>query len=285
MTEGAHFAADWLTLREPVDHRSRAVALETRLQAALPSGPITVLDLGSGRGSNLRHLAPRLARPQTWTLLDHDRGLLDLARQTRIDNLELSLETRCLDLNRIEDLALARPELVTASAWLDLVSGDWIERFVAQLTRWNTPALIALSVDGRRAFIDASGAELSSDEDENLRQAFNDHQRQPKGLGHSPALGPDAVQVLAEALSSSGFGVELAASDWVLPADSAEASSLGIELLAGWATAAEDLAPASTRSTIRTWRQQRQASIERGEIGLRVGHRDLLALPRDGQAM
>jgi trans-aconitate methyltransferase len=137
MTDATHFDAGWLQLREPIDHRSRAPGLEHRLMAALAgTARLSVLDLGSGCGSNLRHLAPRLDRPQHWTLLDHDRGLLDQARQSLPDLEGLTTTTRCLDLADPSTLDLPRPDLVTASAWLDLVSADWIDGFAACLSSW-----------------------------------------------------------------------------------------------------------------------------------------------------
>lgn len=72
-----NFAADWLTLREPVDHRSRPPAIIDRLNAHLSgSNHIQVLDLGAGTGSNYRYLAPQLSAPQNWFLYDHDATLL-----------------------------------------------------------------------------------------------------------------------------------------------------------------------------------------------------------------
>jgi hypothetical protein len=136
-----------------------------------------------------------------------------------------------------------------------------------------------LSVDGRRGFIDTAGTDCCDAFDEAMRKAFNQHQRQPKGIGERPALGPDAVRALAERLSAD-FEVELAPSDWLLPAGSEEAGSLGIELLDGWAEVAQEIC-ASTRQADRSaWHAERRQAIERGQLGLRVGHLDLLALPR-----
>jgi SAM-dependent methyltransferase len=75
------FTSDWLALREPVDHRSRDADLVASLAKWWRSFPsYRVLDLGSGTGSNLRYLAPRLGEQQEWTLVDRDGALLDRAR-------------------------------------------------------------------------------------------------------------------------------------------------------------------------------------------------------------
>ncbi len=77
LVSDAHFDADWLALREPVDHRSRAAAVVPLLRQAWRAvGWSQVLDLGCGTGSNVRYLAPKLVGPQEWTVLDHDLELL-----------------------------------------------------------------------------------------------------------------------------------------------------------------------------------------------------------------
>ncbi|MDX1655553.1 MAG: methyltransferase type 12, partial [Candidatus Competibacteraceae bacterium] len=72
------FGEDWLTLREPADHRARSVELDRQLLGwRRGQGALGVMDLGSGTGSNLRHLAPRLEGVQHWRLVDHDSRLLE----------------------------------------------------------------------------------------------------------------------------------------------------------------------------------------------------------------
>ena len=59
------FSAQWLDLREPVDHRSRNVELGHRLARHFEGWrPITIVDLGCGTGSNLRATAPLLGPDQ-----------------------------------------------------------------------------------------------------------------------------------------------------------------------------------------------------------------------------
>ena len=71
------FGADWLRLREPVDHRSRAEGhLPVLAEEWRRRGWSRIVDLGSGTGSNARYLAPRLPGAQQWTLVDHDADLL-----------------------------------------------------------------------------------------------------------------------------------------------------------------------------------------------------------------
>ena len=75
------FSAEWLALREPADH----AALNPEVRAALSArferkDHVTVVDLGSGAGSNLRGTWSALPRWQSWTLVDYDPKLLAAAR-------------------------------------------------------------------------------------------------------------------------------------------------------------------------------------------------------------
>jgi predicted nicotinamide N-methyase len=82
------FSPEWLSLREPIDHRSRNQDLQTqvinylaKIKTVYP-GTVRLTDLGSGTGSNLRALAPHLNAVQHWTLTDYDPELLQVARTT-----------------------------------------------------------------------------------------------------------------------------------------------------------------------------------------------------------
>jgi SAM-dependent methyltransferase len=261
------FSASWLALREPADHAARSGRLTTAVVDALRGGDLRILDLGSGTGSNVRYLAPRLPRPQQWLLVDNDRELLSLARQQR--DAEVAIETCDLDLNTIyreSTLSLFdRRHLVTASALLDLVSERWVEELARLCQQTGAAALFVLTYDGRIEWAP------HDDEDETLRRLVNEHQRRDKGLG--PALGPDAPAIAARAFAGRGYRIERDRSDWVL---APEARALQRQLIDGWSEAALAIAPALSRS-IAAWRARRVARIDGHESTIRVGHQDLLA--------
>ena len=76
------FSADWLALREPADTAARSESL-TRLagQRLGERDRVRAIDLACGTGANVRYLASRLPMPADWTIVDHDRALLDEARR------------------------------------------------------------------------------------------------------------------------------------------------------------------------------------------------------------
>lgn len=274
------FAADWLSLREPADHAARSRGLAEKLKHALQEHKtVRIVDLGCGHGSNLRWLAPRLACRQRWLLVDRDPVLLEMARAACADNPPadaLEIEIHQTDLAASDLDFLAGNDLVTASALFDLVSKEWLAHLAEACQRHRCSALLTLSVTGDWCFLDAFNRDITDDNDRFVRELFNLHQCRDKGLG--AALGPAAARLLPRVFAAHGFEVDTWPSDWELPAGDALTRRLGPPLLQGWRDAAIEQAPeAATR--IDLWHERRQSELAAGELGLRVGHVDVLALP------
>lgn len=293
------FSADWLALREPADKAARdrspigtlvgnwAVQRATAVQD--PS-PLRIVDLGSGSGANLRYLAPRLGRAQSWRLVENDAALLahsprvirDWARAhswtfaADAENLYIespgfsaTVAQQPLDLaTQLERLTLRDADLVTASALLDLVSHAWIDSLLAGCHSAGCAVLLALSYDGR--IIWRPGLAF----DDTITAVLNRHQHGDKGFG--PAAGPQAAAYANERLRQAGYIVRQGRSDWRLTAADAPLQAV---LAKGWAEAATETAPADG-ARIGAWLKQRRALIERAACELTVGHVDLFALPR-----
>ncbi len=278
------FSTEWLALREPVDHRSRSVALQTRLidvlarrPGAQQGGALRVLDLGCGAGSNLRALAPVLSGEQHWTLVDHDPALLRAARETIVgwasavvdDGQPLVIDKegrriaiiflQCDLASELDSLLASKPDLVTAAALFDLVSADWIGRFCDRV------ASVFYTV------LTYNGAELWSPPhpvDADVLRAFHAHQRTDKGFG--VAAGPGATQRMHDRFAARGFVVEQAPSPWIL---GPEDKSLMQALCVGSARAVAEtgmVPEADLSSWLQAHRQARRCEI---------GHWDLLAVP------
>ena len=266
------FSPDWLALREAADHRSRATKLVSLLRDEwLARGWTRILDLGSGTGSNLRYLAPRLPGGQDWTLLDHDAELL-----ARLDVPPAGHTViRMLgDLNDRGLAAVGQTDLVTCSALLDLVTEDWLGRLVGACRAASCGAYFALSYDGVMRW-SHDGRDGSDDPDDAMiREAVNAHQQRERGS--ATALGPTASAVAETLFAAAGYRTWLMPSPWQLGPDDAE---LALGLIDGWEHAALDLgAPADTTLRVRAWAERRRRTTT-GEFSLTVGHQDLLALP------
>ena len=255
------FSIDWLDLREPADHAARGRDLMTRLAKWCEGRDPSVLDLGSGTGSNYRALAPRIGG--RWTLCDIDDGLLGEAR-SRHESEPTFAQTRQVDLNAdletlIEDVA---PTVITGSALIDLASARWLDRLSASLPA-DCAFYMALSYDGQEIWTPPPPHEGQA-----LR-TFVDHQKGDKGFG--PALGPDAAAHLAAGLTAAGRVVHSEESPWRL--DDQTAPDLITALAAGSVVAVAE-AGEMTDAELAAWSRGRHAARS-----VTIGHIDLLALP------
>ena len=274
------FDPRWLELREPVDHRSRASVAASMISHAWGErGWTRIVDLGSGTGSNVRYLSPRLPGPQQWTLTDRDGRLLDTARVPATAGTVTSI-VHDLALAVADDITEAEADLVTASAFLDLVSAEWLATVIQTCRSVQCGVYFALTYDGTiqwHAAVDEPRP-VDDPDDAAVRRAVNTHQRSDKGFG--PALGPMASLHAEAGFRAAGYRVWLLQSRWCLgPSDAA----LVHMLIDGWEQAAleidhegEELA---SRHRYRAWAVRRREVVASGHFGLSVGHLDLVALP------
>lgn len=279
------FSSHWLALREPIDHASRSMAVRNAMIAELRRrhgrtlSKLRVVDMGCGSGSNLRAIAPLLGREQSWRLLDYDPALLEAARHAisewsdtivsdtsevltvRKGTCEIHVEFVQADLNRdfSEWLDTSKIDLLTASALLDLVSEQWIEKFCGVLS---CPLYAVLTYDGRMQWTPAHPLDSA------ITQAFNSHQLTDKGFG--PAAGWKAVDLLEPLVIKRGGTVVKGDSTWHL---SAKEASLHHQLLQGVAVAVGETGLLKAPD-INDWLGSR-LSVSNGAIG----HIDIFVTP------
>jgi SAM-dependent methyltransferase len=289
------FSAEWLALREPVDHQSRDRALHNKVVTYLDdiayrnNGVVRLIDLGSGSGSNLRALAPDLSAIQHWTLVDYDPALLKAARAALVvwadsvlENSEsarsnsmnplsqlilvkqgkrITVDFLCEDLAlNIEKVLLQPADLITAAAFFDLVARSWLDRFCNALT---IPLYTVLTYNGVEKW---SPPHVS---DRKVLAAFHRHQQTDKGFG--AAAGPSAASIMEDLLSARGFSVQTTQSPWLLNENN---RSLIEQLASGSAAAALETKLIDT-ATAQSWEQSRREAQT-----CEIGHIDLFALPQ-----
>ncbi len=260
------FSAAWLALREPYDARARnREVLDTVAASAAKRSSITVVDLACGAGSTVRAIASRLPVQQTWRLIDHDSALLERVSPPLPGQ---RLAPSVLNIAGGLEEAFAQPaDLVTASALLDLVSEDWLERLVAQCAARRLPFYAALIYDGRVSFEPAEAF------DAEMVEAVNRHQRRDKGFG--PALGPAAGSNAIARFEALGWAVVTGSSDWAFGPEDAAIQS---EFLAGWAAAAGEMGDLP-HTDAECWLERRRAHVSLRRSSIRVGHVDFFASP------
>jgi SAM-dependent methyltransferase len=262
------FSADWLALREPYDARARnRDVLDSVATAAAAGDAVAVVDLACGIGSTLRAVAPRLPPRQDWRLVDNDLSLL--ARAAAGKAIPGIAVTRIpVDLARDLEAALdGRVSLVTASALLDLVSAEWLDRLVIEVAARHLPFYAALNYDGRVSFDPADPLDAA------VIAAVNLHQQTDKGFG--PALGPGAAEAAIKRFQAADYAVVHGRSDWhLLPRD----HGIQRDMLAGWAGAAREIGAVSLPDAA-AWLTRRRDLLAAGRSTIEVGHVDIFARP------
>jgi hypothetical protein len=283
--------SDWLRLREPADFAGRSSSLTHAIADTMPrDAPVSLLDLGTGTGSNMRYLAEHLPLSQRWLAVDRDATLLAELPQRmaswsaargydttmergrcviRSPTLDCQIETEQRDFGTLDDHRLfAGRHLVTASALLDLVSESWLLALATHCRAAGAVALFAITYNGR--FTCAP----TEDEDELVRELMNQHQRTDKGLG-GPAAGPDAAIRAEQFLAGVGYRVRREPSDWTLgPAD----KDVQRLLIDGWAQAAKEISP-ERATVIEHWHARRLEHVDADRSRIVVGHDDVAAWP------
>lgn len=280
--------SDWLAVREPADVTARSATLVERVRLALAStDTVRGLDLCTGTGSNLRYLIDRLPGRQTWLAADRDARLLEelptklktwadgrgysMRTERQVSSLrggrcECDVETRAMDLDRLDAGLFEGRNLVTASALLDLVSESWLRLLAARCREAGATALFTLTYDGR------SSCDPVEPEDDMVRDLMNVHQKTDKGLG-GRAEGPDAWSVAERVFAEAGYRVECAPSDWSIGPSERTFQRMLIE---GWARAAVEIAP-ERADTIADWLRGRLEHLEAGRSRIVVNHVDMVA--------
>jgi len=275
----SEFSPEWLDLREPADRRARSGDVANAVSARFAlRDDVSVLDLGSGTGSNLRATAPLLPHRQRWKLVDHDASLHEVAKtrlaawadaaevsddvlRLRKDGRDIDVTFTAADLASETESLLAEPlHLVTASAFFDLASENYIRALAKALADRGIAFYATLSYNGQRRWTPHRPA------DNQMASAFHRHQLRDKGLG--VAAGPLASAHLADQFRLNGYSVIEGDSNWRLDRND---RMLIDELVRGHAVAVSDIGGVDAK-TIVDW-------INVSRTGVVVGHTDTFAAP------
>ncbi|MEP3046785.1 MAG: class I SAM-dependent methyltransferase [Roseibium sp.] len=262
------FSSDWLALREPLDLAARNQSVEKAFLNVLPSDNAKILDLASGAGSTVAALSRQIQSPSDWLLTDYDPGLLKVAETRQINWARCNVSTCQIDLaENLETLPFGDVDAITTSAFLDLVSEDFLARLIDQVVKARKPFLASLSYDGRTECCPADPF------DRVLFGALNQHQRTDKGFG--PALGPDAAKRATEMFEETGLKVVQGSSDWFVPA---ERKDFHDEFLRGCLRVGKELHLDPEQLDL--WWGQRLKQIEDGKLKMIISHLDFAVLPQ-----
>jgi hypothetical protein len=277
IAEDVRVSGTWLALREPADAAARAPELAEHLVRHLPAtGRRLIHDLGGGTGAMGRWLAPLLPGPQHWVVHDRDADLLEVAVADlpgpAADGAAVTVEARQSDITRLYPRDLAGASLITASALLDMLTGNELAGLVAVCAGAACPVLLTVSVVGR---VDLTPPDPL---DARVAAAFDAHQRRTTTRGR--LLGPDAAAAAVEGFGRLGAEVVVRSSPWRLGASQAD---LAAEWFTGWVGAACEQ-QAELAAETGAYVRRRLAAATAGQLAVMVDHADLLILPGSDRA-
>lgn len=261
------FSSQWLALREPLDVAARDRTVEAAFLEHVPAAAPRILDLASGAGSTVAALKDQLPEDTGWLLTDHDPALLEVAASRWRGKSTGDLSVLQIDLaGDVVALPFAEVDALSTSAFLDLVSEPFLQRFVNCVVGAGKPFLASLTYDGRIGF------EPAAPLDETMRSALNDDQLSDKGFGK--ALGPGAAPRAVELFKASGYNVVQGRSDWQIgPSDTGFLE----EFLGGWSRLGTRYG--ATREDVEAWRTGHLEQAKSGRFRCTVGHIDFAAFP------
>lgn len=251
---------EWLSIREAMDSRFRSSRLAQEFMDGA-SNTRLIIDLGCGTGTNYRYLSRLRERGAPWLCIDYDGEVLQTAsdqctsKRVRFEKADLSTDLSAIPFG--DDVS------ITASAFLDLTSENWLVRFAKLAAR--SPMLISMTVSGSPIWypIDEFDAEISL--------CLKQHRQSDHGFG--PAAGSLAAQFLATKLTSLDCSVSLEASDWLLDKQQMEVLSTLVKSVHRRASLT------LPRDQIDRWAELRQQQARMGILKMEIPHLDLLSLP------
>lgn len=263
------FTESWLLLREPYDARARNTdVLGAVADTVAHRASMSIVDLGCGIGAALRALSSHLPVNQDWCLVDHNLSALGHVQALALAP-RVKLRTMLLDLvSNLQTALDGSIDLITTSAFLDLVSREWLDQLVRRTTARRIPVYAALTYDGRVSLTPINALDAA------VIAAVNQHQLGDKGFG--PALGPGAAAEAVERFQAAEYQVVHGKSDWTFgPID----RKIQLEIFAGWADAARETGKFPI-ADLDKWLSARRDAVAQGCSRLRVGHVDFFARPR-----
>ena len=204
------FENSWLYQREKIDNQSKNLSLINIINNALKNiENISILDLGTGTGSNFRFLSKKIThKNQFWTLMDISKSSLQEAKRNIISNNKIksvSFKNHNI-IKNIKNINFNKYDLVAGSAFLDIMPNSWFKVF-HKLNQDTKIIYFSINYDGYFKFYPRHNF------DNNMLKLFNKDQRSKKD-GKVNAVGPDCGEIIMSHFSKT-HKTYLLNSNWV----------------------------------------------------------------------
>ena len=180
------FDNNWLKLRETVDKKSRNLRIIKLINKKFNyNDTISIIDLGTGAGSNFNYLKSKLKFYQNWFFTDISSNSMNYFKiNLKLSNKIIKTKFQNFDvIKNLDRIEFKKFDIVTGSAFLDILPRNWFYKF----HKFNTQTeivLFALNYNGDFKFFPKHKY------DNNIVELFNKDQKTDKGIGNK-AIGPD----------------------------------------------------------------------------------------------
>ena len=186
------FENSWLFQREKIDNLSKNISIINKINRVLKNyDEIRIIDLGTGTGSNFRYLSKKIKfKNQYWTLMDLSKSSLNEAKKTSVTNNKIQKIILKHDdiIKNIDKHNFDNYEIVTGSAFLDIMPVDWFKKFYTK-NRNTKLVYFSINYDGYFKFYPKHKL------DKDVLQLFNNDQKSKKN-NKTRAVGPDCSNII-----------------------------------------------------------------------------------------
>ena len=186
------FENSWLFQREKIDNLSKNISIIKKINSVLKNyDKIRIIDLGTGTGSNFRYLSKKIKfKNQSWTLMDLSKSSLNEAKKTSVTNNKIQkIILKHNDIiKNIEQHNFDNYEIVTGSAFLDIMPVNWFKKFYTK-NRNTKLVYFSINYDGYFKFYPKHKL------DKDVLQLFNNEQKSKKNK-KTRAVGPDCSNII-----------------------------------------------------------------------------------------
>lgn len=289
MERAITYAVDWLATRYPYDVDARNPNVEIAcLQWLASRNPISVVDIGSGSGSNCFYFIDQFPVAQHWTFIEKDPMLISasLERMTQwandreyiveaspyginiqTPNGQIEIEGICgslLDLSQL--VRLDKVDLVMANAVFDLFSQSQFATFISELSNYSLGILATLNYSGM-------SFSPTTDEDKTVIDLYESHMQRPQSFGQG--MGKECSELMIEAFKAQNWEIVAEEANWEIEGGEIKMQ----EYLLGFMEEAIPELPLTQQqlADFYTFIKNKKQLSANFNLGIQVNHKDIFA--------
>ena len=259
------FENSWLFQREKIDNISKNKLIIKKINRYFKSDQnIKLMDLGTGTGSNFRFLSKKIVqKKQHWTLIDISKKSLLAAKNkisisNKIESLSIINKNLIKNINQVD---FNEFDIVTGSAFLDIMPLDWFKKFYQQNKKTKI-IYFAINYDGFFQFYP------KHKHDKKVLHLFNNDQKSIK-YKKVKAVGPDCTKIIEKQFLKTHKTFSFN-SNWDIN------NNKKFQLM--FLNFCENVINKNKINNLNEWLEYRKNQIKKNESRLIVNNKDFLAI-------